>query len=59
MPFAQYYLFVLLVLIPVIRIFERAGFRPYWALLLAVPDAGIILCSAILALKKWPEKVLA
>jgi hypothetical protein len=56
MPFAQYYLFVVLALIPAIRIFERAGFRPWWALLLAAPDVGFILCAAALALRKWPQK---
>jgi len=56
MPFAGYYLFALLALIPVTRIFERAGFRPYWALLLAIPDAGLVLCAALLALRKWPRR---
>jgi hypothetical protein len=55
MPFARYYIFSLLMAVPVARIFMRAGFRPYWVLLLAVPDAGLILCTALLALRKWPQ----
>jgi hypothetical protein len=55
--FAQYYLFALIVLVPVVQIFDRAGFRPAWAVLLAVPGFGFILCAAVLALKKWPQGV--
>lgn len=57
MPFAQYYLFALLAVVPLIQIFRRAGLKPYWVLLLAVPNAGLALCAAILALKKWPQGV--
>jgi hypothetical protein len=53
--FFQYYVFALLALIPVVQIFDKAGFRPYWAFLLVVPHVGLILCAAVLALKKWPQ----
>ncbi len=55
-PFARYYLFCLLAVIPVVRIFMRAGFKPWWAVLLAVPDIGFILCTVFLALMKWNKK---
>ncbi|MBI3442029.1 MAG: hypothetical protein HY052_09575 [Proteobacteria bacterium] len=55
MPCAQYYLFALLALIPLIQIFKKAGLAPYWILLLATPYAGLVLCTAILAFKKWPQ----
>lgn len=54
-PFARYYAFALLMVVPVARIFMRAGFKPYWALLLGVPDVGLILCMVLLALRKWPQ----
>ena len=53
-PFTvYYYVFALTAFIPVARIFERAGFRPYWAVLLCVPDIGLGVCSVVLALRKW------
>lgn len=54
-PLIKYYLFTLIIAVPVIRVLQRAGFKPYWALLLGVPDVGLILCTAVLALKKWPK----
>lgn len=56
MPFAGYYIFAALAFIPMMRIFYRAGFQPCWVVLLAVPDIGLILCAALLAFRKWPEK---
>jgi hypothetical protein len=52
-PLMMYYIFVLLAAVPVARIFMRAGFKPYWVLLLAVPDLGLVLCTLVLALGKW------
>ena len=52
-PIGQYHAFVMLSFVPVARIFERAGFRPYWAMLLAVPMVGLIIVFATLALRKW------
>jgi hypothetical protein len=54
-PLARYYMFALLTVVPLARIFMRAGFKPYWAGLLVVPDAGLILCLALLALRQWPQ----
>lgn len=52
-PLYQYYIFVICSFIPVARIFERAGFRIYWTLLLSVPMIGFILVLAVLALRPW------
>jgi hypothetical protein len=58
MPFLQHYLFCLLSIVPVMAIFERMGFRPYWALLLAVPEVGLILCLLFLVFgKRWRHGV--
>ena len=54
--FVEYYLFSLLMVVPMGRIFMRAGFKPYGVLLLGVPDVGLILCLMLLALRKWPQK---
>lgn len=56
MPFAEYYIFAALAAVPAARIFRRAGFKPYWALLLAVPDIGMVLCAGVLALRTWPKE---
>lgn len=53
-PVALYYFSTLLMIVPVMRIFKRAGFQPWWALLLGVPDIGLALCVLALALRKWP-----
>lgn len=55
-PLWGYYVSVMLVMAPVVRIFMRAGFKPYWALMLLVPWAGYIGCAAALALFGWPVK---
>lgn len=49
-----YYIFAVLIAFPVTVIFKKAGFPRWWALLLFVPDFGLILCAAVLAAKKWP-----
>jgi hypothetical protein len=53
-PLHQYYIFVALSFIPVTVIFERAGFRPWWVFLLAVPYIGFILCLMTMVLRPWP-----
>lgn len=53
MPFAEYYIFATLVLLPVAYIFRRAGFNPLWAALLGIPDVGFTVCVSVLALRKW------
>jgi hypothetical protein len=56
MPFAEYYFSALLVAAPVLWIFIHAGFRPFWTLLLAIPEVGLIACLLFLALRKWPAQ---
>ncbi len=53
---ARYYITAALLVVPFARLFIRAGFRPYWVVLLAVPDVGLALCILALALQKWKEK---
>ncbi|MBU6475736.1 MAG: hypothetical protein KGL10_05070 [Alphaproteobacteria bacterium] len=53
---ARYYVTAALLVVPFARIFTRAGFRPYWAVLLGVPDVGLALCILALALQKWNGK---
>lgn len=55
-PAVMYYASALLMAVPLARIFMRAGFKPYWIVLLVVPDAGLILCLAALALGKWSKR---
>jgi len=56
MPFNEYYyIFVVSAFLPMAWIFRHAGFKPYWALLLLIPDAGLIFCAVLLALRKWPR----
>lgn len=54
-PLWQYYISVALVMAPTVRIFGRAGFKPYPALLLLVPKVGYIFCAAYLVFLKWPR----
>lgn len=54
-PLVQYYISVMLVMAPAVRIFIRAGLKPWFALLLLAPYAGYILCVACLAFMKWPR----
>lgn len=49
-----YYMAVAVMMMPVLRIFIRAGLKPYWALLLLVPWVGYIFCACALAFRKWP-----
>lgn len=52
-PVVQYYVAALLAAFPVARIFTRAGFAFCYAILLAVPFVGFILCLAVLSFRKW------
>ncbi len=52
----QYYISAVLMAAPVARILVRARFKPWWAVLLVVPDIGLILCAALLAVNKWPNR---
>lgn len=51
----QYYVSMALIIIPMARILIRAGFKPFWVALLAIPAIGFILCTLLLALRKWPQ----
>jgi hypothetical protein len=48
-----YYIFAALAVLPMARIYKRAGVTPYGVLLLAIPEAGLILSMVLLALTKW------
>ena len=54
-PFVQYYISVMLVMAPAVRIFIRTGLKPWPALMLLVPYVGYIFCAAYLAFMKWPR----
>lgn len=54
-PIAQYYISVMLVMAPTVRIFARTGLKPYPALLLLLPWVGYIFCAACLVFLKWPR----
>ena len=54
-PLWQYYISALFVIVPVIRIFRRAGVNPMPAAFLVVPYVGYIFCAASLVLLKWPH----
>jgi hypothetical protein len=53
-PIWQYYISVMLVMAPAVRIFRRAGLPAWPALLLLAPWIGHLLCIAFLAFKRWP-----
>ena len=53
-PLYQYYFFVVTVFVPMIRIFDRAGMRPWWTMLLAFPYLGFFTCLGVLTLRRWP-----
>lgn len=58
-PLLQILLTHLLLIWPVIRLYQRVGLSPWWALLLfasiLAPLLGPLLVTAHLALKKWPQ----
>jgi hypothetical protein len=41
-------------IIPLWRIFDKAGFSPAWALLFIVPVAGPLIIAVMLAFRRWP-----
>lgn len=45
----------LCMLVPMIRIFKRAGLSPFWGFLIMVPYLGLFICFTILTFKKWPN----
>ena len=54
-PLWQYYISVMLITAPAVRIFMRAGLKPYPALFLLVPWIGHVLCIVYLACQRWPS----
>jgi hypothetical protein len=49
-----YFFTVLLLIVPVWRIFRRAGFHPALSLLIFLPGFGILIVAALLAFRRWP-----
>lgn len=45
----------LLLIVPLWRIFERAGFTPMLSLFVFVPFLGPFIVAAILAFARWPN----
>jgi uncharacterized membrane protein len=45
--------FALVVIIPLWRIFERAGLQPALALIVLIPYVGIVVVALILAFSRW------
>ena len=44
----------ILLLLPLWRIHKRAGLHPALSLLVLVPYAGVLICSLVLAISRWP-----
>lgn len=44
----------LLLVVPLWRIFARAGFSPAWSLLIFLPYAGMVSVLIVLAFFPWP-----
>ena len=42
---------------PLMRIFRRAGFAPWWALLIFLPVVGLVLVLGILTVRRWPARL--
>jgi hypothetical protein len=40
--------------VPLWKIFGKAGFAPAWALLILVPGIGILAIPLLLAFRRWP-----
>lgn len=53
-PIWAYYIAAALLMAPLVRIFMRAGLKPYFALLVLVPYVGYVLCAAALTFQRWP-----
>ena len=44
-----------LLLVPLWKIFGKAGFAPAWALLIFLPGIGGLAILLLLAFRRWPE----
>ena len=47
--------FLVLVIVPLWRIFGRAGFNPALSLLVVFPMLGILAVTAVLGFAEWPS----
>lgn len=45
---------LILVIVPLWRIFKRAGFNPFLSLLVIIPILGPIIVSCVLSFAEWP-----
>lgn len=46
----------LMILVPVIIIYKRAGLNPLWALLVFLPGFGLLVICLQLAFTSWPNE---
>jgi len=53
-PLSQYYVSVLMIIVPVARIFQRAGLSVFYAAFLLVPWFGTVLTALAMVLQRWP-----
>ena len=53
--FLRLVIVALMVVIPVLVIYSKAGFHPAWALLVFLPGFGLLLIFLQLALMPWPK----
>lgn len=44
-----------ILIVPVWKIFGKAGFTPALSLLLFVPYVGIVIAALLLAFRRWPS----
>jgi hypothetical protein len=51
-----YQVFAVLVLVPLMMMFKRAGFPAVLGLLVFTPYAGLFICLGYLGLKRWPNE---
>lgn len=49
------FVFNVLAVWPLARICRRAGFAPWWALLIFVPLIGLLLVTGMLTFRRWPS----
>ena len=53
--FAQIIIVGLMIVVPILLIYRKAGFHPGWALLVFLPGFGLLLIFMQLALLPWPN----
>ena len=49
------FLVAIILVVPIWRIFSRAGFSGFWALLMFIPFAGYLMATLMLAFRRWPN----